>query len=102
MGEDAGETDNEDGITAALAKKQESRTECNRRMRSRWWRYIDWVISRNSLTCPTGLAMKDMKDRRGCLRPLKFSVRSLQECCAYHVLRLRRQDLGILDTTRRS
>ena len=35
MGEFAGRIDSEDGITAALANKQESRTECKRRMKSR-------------------------------------------------------------------
>ena len=36
MGEDTGKIDNGDGITAALAKKQESRTAFNRRMKSRF------------------------------------------------------------------
>ena len=44
MGEDKGKSDNGDGITAALANRQESSIECSRRMKSRFGRCIGCVI----------------------------------------------------------
>ena len=88
MGEKAGESDNGEGITAALANRQESRTESNRRLNSRLWRCIGWVVSLNSLTCPKGFSMNEVKDRKDCSRPLEFLVRGLSKilrisrCCA--------------------